>query len=368
MIDQFTNLSLEQRIGQLFFVGIAGPTIDSATEDLLDEIEPGGICLFARNIKELGQTRQLLDGVRARSAVVPFLSIDEEGGLVDRLRRVMSPVPAASRLVKPEDAALTGRLIGETLRLLGFNLNFAPVVDIVTDSRRSNVNGLSSRTFGTSSRDVVEFATAFLESMQKCGIVGCVKHFPGLAAARVDSHEELPEVELDAAELFDLDLFPYRQMLPTGIVDAVMVAHASFPRHPLQEIDSFGRLLPSSLSRRFVSGMLRDELNFTGLVITDDMEMGAIVKNYGIGTACNMAVNAGVDMLAICADPDKIREGFYAVKESVENGEIAPDRIDESLRRIATVKAKLVEPTIFDPLRLKEISTDIEAFAGQLAK
>ncbi|MFN0279760.1 MAG: glycoside hydrolase family 3 N-terminal domain-containing protein [Pyrinomonadaceae bacterium] len=366
MIEHLNSLSLEQKIGQLFFIGIAGPEIDAATRELLDEVSPGGICLFARNIKELSQTRDLLDEFRSTLSVVPFLSIDQEGGLVDRLRRVMTPMPAASKIGREMDASQLASFVGESLRILGFNMDFAPVVDVIDEERSTFNNGLVSRTFGHSKEDVADFAGNFLRTLQAKGIVGCLKHFPGLGASKVDSHEELPMVEVSEDELNSIDLFPYRELLESTNVQAIMAAHAAFPKHRLQEQDQSGKLLPSSLSYNFVTTLLREELQFDGLVITDDLEMGAIVKNYGIGDACKMAVAAGVDMLAICAKPEAVREGYAAVLQAVNSGEITMDRVEESIIRIASIKTMLLDPPPFDPDRLETISDEIAIFNKQL--
>ena len=366
MIEHLNSLSLEQKIGQLFFIGIAGPVIDQPTQDLLNEVSPGGVCLFARNIKELSQTRKLNDDLRSALPVVPFLSIDQEGGLVDRLRRVMSPMPAASKIASEKDAAHLAEIIGETLKILGFNMDFAPVVDVVDEDRSKHNNGLNSRTFGGSKEEVSGFAGGFLRTLQSNGIIGCLKHFPGLGASQVDSHEELPVVQVTEEELFSTDLFPYRELISSTDVHAIMVAHAAYPKVGLQETDQSARLLPSSLSYNFVTNLLRGELQFDGLVITDDLEMGAIIKNYGIGEACKMAVVAGVDMLAICADPTAVKEGYNAVLQSVNDGEISLDRIDESLIRIANIKSTLSDPPTFDPSRLEKLSREIAAFTEQL--
>ncbi len=367
MIEHLNSLSIEQKIGQLFFLGIDGPEIDAARELLL-EISPGGICLFARNIKGSSQTRKLLDEIRDLLPVVPFLSIDQEGGLVDRLRRVMTPMPAACKLKTGTDATELAAIIGETLRILGFNMDFAPVVDVIDVERGKYSNGLFSRTYGVTKDDVSAFAGEFLETLQANGIVGCLKHFPGLAAARVDSHEELPVVDITESELNEIDLFPYRKLLLPAKVQAIMAAHASFPHHRLQETDQNGKLLPSSLSYNFITTLLRGELGFEGLVITDDLEMGAIIKNYGIGDACKMGILAGADMLAICADPLAIRDGYHAVLQAVNNGVIQMDRIDTSLERIAKVKNQLSGPFEFNPERLENLSAAIAELNERLSR
>ncbi len=366
MIEPLNSLSLEQKVGQLFFIGIAGPEVDDATRELLNEVSPGGVCLFARNIKEARQTRDLLDELRRMLPVVPFLSIDQEGGLVDRLRRIMTPMPAASKIGTEEDAVELGRIIAETLRILGFNMDFAPVVDAMDEERSKHTNGLFSRTFGTSKEEVVALAGEFLQTLQTGGIVGCLKHFPGLGASQVDSHEDLPVVDVDETLLSHVDLFPYRELLATGNVHSVMIAHAAFPEHRLQERDENGKLLPSSLSYNFVTSLLRGELGFDGLCITDDLEMGAIIKNYGIGEACKMAVAAGNDMLAICADPNAVREGYQAVLKAAESNELSTDRIDESLKRIADVKSKLSLPLTFEIDRIDQLSNEVTVLNDRL--
>jgi beta-N-acetylhexosaminidase len=362
----FNSLSLEQKIGQFFFIGIPGPELDSATLDLIERVKPGGVCLFARNIKELNQTRSLLDGLYEAIEVPPFLSLDQEGGRVDRLRRVLSPMPAASQLRDGNDSLELGSIIGEAIGLLGFNMDFAPVVDVIDKERTDLVNGLQSRGFGRSKEEVVEMAGSFLKGLETFGILGCLKHFPGLAAAQVDSHEELPVVPIDEKELLEKDLFPYSEVLNRHHTASVMVAHAAYPNTRLQEQDVNGNLLPSSLSRRVVTTLLRDELNFKGVAITDDMEMGAIVRNYGMGEACKMAINAGQDMLAICASVDAIRQGYDAVRSAIENGEITDTRLDASISRIAELKGSLSDRTVFDEGRLSMLSERIKDLTNNL--
>ena len=354
-----SSLSLEQKIGQLFFIGIPGSEFDEATRQLIEIIQPGGVCLFARNMKELSQTRDLLDALHSAIATPPFLSLDQEGGRVDRLRRVLRPMPAASQLRNAEDASELGSIIGESLSLLGFNMDFAPVVDVIDEERSQLVNGLQSRGLGKSQKAVVEMAAAFLRSLGRHGILGCLKHFPGLGAAQVDSHEELPVVPMTDDELNEIDLYPYRELLAANRNVSVMVAHAAYPNTRLQELDDNGKLLPSSLSGRVVKTLLRDELNFKGVAITDDMEMGAIVRNYGIGEACKMAINAGQDMLAICASVDAIQEGYESVSKGVKDGSISEDRLDESVIRILTLKSSIPDRLEFDVDRLEQLKQQI---------
>ncbi len=367
MNDLYNNLSLREKVGQLFFVGIAGPDMDESTGELMQMIAPGGVCLFSRNIRDTVQTRELNDAIRQISAITPFISLDQEGGTVDRLRRLVTPMAPAGSVRSAQEARKMAELIGDVISLLGFNMNFAPVVDVVDDRRSGSSNGLFTRPFGRSKESVVDLAGAFLEAMQAKGPIGCLKHFPGLGAATVDSHEELPIVEIGREELFNVDLYPYRVLFATGNVHAVMAAHASFPGIDLQETGQDGKLLPSSLSFNFLTRLLREELGFKGLAITDDMEMGAVVKNYGIGEACRLAFDAGIDMFAICAGRDAIIEGFEAILTAAESGEIPLERIDRSVERIGVLKSKLKPEPAFHIDRINEISAEIARFNAGLS-
>jgi beta-N-acetylhexosaminidase len=358
------SLTTKQKIGQLFFIGIAGPELDGASKELLDRVQPGGVCLFARNIKSPEQTRDLLGAIDEYLDVPPFLSVDQEGGLVDRLRRIMTPAPAAAKFKKVPDVLEFASITAESLRLLGFNMDFAPVVDVITPEREEGGNGMYSRGFGYGKEDVVTLAGTFSKTLQSRGIIGCLKHFPGLGAARVDSHEELPRIEIDDDELTNIDLLPYKELLNNTAM--VMVAHAAFPASQYQEMDDNGGLLPASLNKRFISDLLRSEMGFDGVVITDDLEMGAIVRNYGIGDACKMALRAGNDMLAICAGREAIIAGHSAISKALENSEMERSDLDDSLQRIIALKEKLHPTLDFDASRLSELTLQLKDLSSRL--
>jgi beta-N-acetylhexosaminidase len=275
-------------------------------------------------------------------------------------------MPAASKIQDAETAAELGAIIAETVRILGFNMDFAPVVDVITDQRENANNGMFSRAFGRSAAESSSLAGWFLEALQNGGCIGCLKHFPGLGAAAVDSHEELPIVPVSHDQLFDIDLAPYRTLFAKNAAHAVMVAHGAYPNTSLQETTSDGKLLPSSLSPAIVTGLLRTDLQFKGLVITDDLEMGAIIRNFGIGEASVLAIEAGADMLAICADPDRIVRGYEAVLEAVRIGRISEESIDMSLDRIIGTGSLLHAPLPFKTERLAELSASIKELNARL--
>lgn len=359
LIPEISSLSIEDKIGQLFFIGIPTDHISETTQKLTADIKPGGVCLFARNIKEPEQTRTLTDDLKELSFIEPFLSIDQEGGLVDRLRRILGPMPAATCISTPALAEQQASIIAEALRMLGFNMDFAPVVDVIDADRSQFSNGLHSRAYGNSAAQTTEIASAFLETLQTNGIVGCLKHFAGLGASEVDSHEELPVVAISDDEFKAVDLYPYRHLINTGAARCVMVGHAAYPNLGLQETDQDGKLLPASLSFNFVTKLLRQELNFNGLVVTDDLEMGAIVNNYGVGEASLMAVLAGHDMVAICAGVDSIFEAHETLSRAAGDGRLGVDVIDHAVERILRLKSKLRTPLKLNLDRITSLSQTV---------
>ena len=208
MLEQILSLPIEKKIGQLFCIGLPSIEIDESARELLEEISPGGVCLFARNVRTAEQVRGLLSDITDILPIEPLLSLDQEGGRVDRLRRISTPMPAASLITQIEDVEQLAEITAEILRMLGFNMNFAPVVDVVDEHRKQFSNGIYSRNYGNSKEEVIELAGAYLNTLQTNDCLGCLKHFPGLGASEVDSHEELPMVNLSRQELFDNDLLP----------------------------------------------------------------------------------------------------------------------------------------------------------------
>jgi len=369
MSEPYKNLTLKEKIGQLYFIGLPSDEYDDGAKRLIEEIEPGGICLFARNIKDARKTRTLLEALRAELPFEPFLSLDQEGGLVDRLRRIVTPMPSVQDIStdgKLQNAERLARITAEVVRILGFNMNFAPVVDVTDEARRDFIMNTQCRTFGCTLEEVTEFTTVYLDSLQKGGCLGCLKHFPGIGAVQFDPHHELPTVDLDREQLFDFDIKPYIEHFATNNVLAIMTGHITFPRFDLQERDSNGKLLPSSLSYNIVTKLLREELHFEGLALTDDLEMGAVVENYGIGEASKMAFLAGSDFILVCNDPEAIVESFNSVLDAAEKGEISEDRIDQSLERIFRVRELLSPPLEFNEEKLSSLSEEIDDFKKSL--
>ncbi|HKR22526.1 MAG TPA: glycoside hydrolase family 3 N-terminal domain-containing protein [Pyrinomonadaceae bacterium] len=369
--ENLHSLPREQQIGQFLFIGLPGTELDAETRALVTETQPGGVIIFGRNVASAQQLRGLLDGVRELVKTPPLFGIDQEGGLVDRLRRIFTPMPSARTIRQHGDLAAAralGKITGETLRMLGFNLNFAPVMSIMTDDRDLLSNGLYSRSFGRSPGEVLGYSTVYMRGLQGAGCLGCLKHFPGIGAGEVDSHEEIPVVRLSHDDLIAQDLAPYIELFQRrdDRVRCVMVSHGGFPNIDIREEVTGGLLEPASLNYNIVTKLLRQELGYKHLVVTDDLEMGAIARHYEIGDAVVRATLAGEDMLLICASPEKIRRGHEALFEAAENGRLPDARLRESLQRIARTKAIVEPPLPLDLERFQFLADTIEKLNSKL--
>ena len=364
MHDSLDALPLEQKVGQLFFIGLPGTEIDSETRELIQEVNPGGVIIFGRNVAAPQQLRSLLDGVRDLVTTHPLFGIDQEGGLVDRLRKIFTPMPSARTIRQHGDLASAralGRITGEVLRMFGFNINFAPVMSIMTDDRDLLSNGLYSRSFGRSPGEVLGYTTVYMRGLQGTGCLGCLKHFPGIGSGEVDSHEEMPVVRLSHDDLIAQDLAPYIELFQRkdDRVRVVMVSHGGFPNVDIREETTGGLIEPASLNYNIVTRLLREELGYKHLVVTDDLEMGAIARHCEIEEAVLRATLAGEDMLLICASPDKIRRGYRALVAAAKDGRLPEKRLNDSLRRISNTKG-IAGPAIdFDMERFKFLADEV---------
>jgi len=369
--EKFHSLPLEQQIGQFLFIGLPGTELDAETRALVTDVQPGGVIIFGRNVAGPEQLRTLIDGVRELVSTPLLVGIDQEGGLVDRLRRIFTPMPAARTIRQHGDLAAAralGRITGEVLHMLGFNINFAPVMSIMTDDRDLLSNGLYSRSFGRSPGEVLGYTTVYLRGLQGTGCLGCLKHFPGIGAGEVDSHEEMPVVQLSHDDLIAQDLAPYIELFQRrdDRIRCVMVSHGGFPNIDIREETTGGLLEPASLNYNIVTKLLRQELGYKHLVITDDLEMGAILRHYDIGDAAVKAALAGEDMLLICATPERIRRGHEALLEAARDGRLPTESIQQSLQRIARTKAITAEPVPLDLDRFKALSDEVTRLNSKL--
>ncbi len=364
--NHLLSLPFEQQIGQFFFIGLPGTEIDEEARALIDEVKPGGIIAFGRNVESPEQLRKLMDDASALVPTKPLCGIDQEGGLVDRLREIFPPMPSARAIRQHGDLAgarKLGRITGELLRMLGFNLNFAPVMSIITEARSKLTNGLYSRSYGRSPGEVLGYTTVYMRGLQGTGCLGCLKHFPGLGAGEVDSHIEMPMVPLSHDDLMAQDLAPYIELFQRADdrVRVVMVSHGGFPNIDIKKGTTGGLVAPASINPNIVTRLLRQELGYRHLVVTDDLEMGAIAKQVSIEDATLRAFNAGEDMLLICATPETILRGYRALLAAAKSERITAKRIETSLKRIAATKALTQDPPPLDMEKYKQLSDEIIA-------
>ena len=281
--------------GQLLLVGLPGPELDPVTAATLRRVQPGGYILFTRNIQSPAGLRKLLDDLRDLSDAEPIITIDQEGGRVSRLKAIGNEPPGATQLRALDDAALVARhgdLTARLLRLFGFNLDLCPVLDICLRGDETVDNSLRGRCYGVDVEQVVRLAGAFNAALRAGGIASCGKHFPGYTSARADAHHELPVIARTRAELDAEELAPFRAL--AGALDSVMVCHAHYPCLDPEAV------FPASLSRNVITDLLRGELGFRGLVMTDDLDMGAILNGYTLEQTLHLALAAGADMAMIC--------------------------------------------------------------------
>ena len=319
--------------GQYILMGVPDTELDAKTAAIIREVQPAGFILFGRNIKAPAQLRKLIDDLRGEVRHVPVVTIDQEGGRVSRLKECGAEPPSAKQLRDKGDLRLIerhGALTGEILLLFGFNLNLAPVVDVSFGGDLDN--SLKNRTWGLDPEAVALNAGAFNRTMREQGVLSCGKHFPGYSRAAVDPHHELPVVARSRRELEEVEWKPFRAL--AAELDSMMVGHANYPA-----LDDSG--FPSSLSRKIVHGILREEWGYTGVVISDDLDMGAIVGHYGLAESVTRAVEAGNDLVLLCHRPELVPEAAKALET------IPPGRAAEAEKQIAQLRERLAPPLPF---------------------
>jgi beta-N-acetylhexosaminidase len=287
---------LQDAAGRVLMVGVPSPCLDGETAAALRRLRPGGVILFGRNLDRPADLAPLVAELRALLPPAQFLALDQEGGRVSRLRPWIGPTSSAAALAALGGAATreAALVTGKALRSLGFNLDFAPVVDLEEPGAEG---AIGDRSFGTDPESVARVAGEFLDGLQETGVAGCLKHFPGLGEAAVDPHHELPVFRGSPESLASRHLLPYRRLGPRAA--SVMVGHGSYP-----DIDESPGL-PATLSRSIVSGWLRGRLAYRGLVVTDDLEMGAVAPLDPDGSAAVAAVAAGCDLLLYCKELER---------------------------------------------------------------
>ena len=335
----------DSSLGQLILCGVPGKELDAASAELFRRVQPGGFILFGRNIESAPQLRKLIDDLRDLSETEPIITIDQEGGRVSRLRLIGSEPPNAQQLRDKDDVDLIrrhGDITGRLLRVFGFNLDLCPVLDISFDDNADN--SLRGRCYGKTVEQVARNAGAFNDAMRKQGIASCGKHFPGYSAARSDAHYELPKIDRAREELDANELAVFRKLIDK--VDSMMICHGWYPSLEPEKT-------PASLSRRVITDLLRSQFGFDGLVMTDDLDMGAILNGYGLEQTIRFAIGAGNDLVMICHRIPEV-ENVQRILRTLPR-----EQIDRAFSSVARFKKKIAPPHEFSEAAFRKIDNEI---------
>lgn len=329
------NMTLNQKLGQMMIVQFVGPAYSLDISTMISQYHVGAVLLFTanNNIADKAQLRGLIQQMQSNSPVPMVVAIDQEGGTVDRLKSLDGPRPPAADIGATNDtgrAFAAGIQDAQDLASYGFNLNLAPVVDVTNVSNPQ----LYGRTYGNNAALVTKMAQAYLEGLQQSGkVLGTLKHFPGLGDVGVDPHSGVPNLYRSKSDLEAIDWAPYRAIIQQGNIHAIMVTHEI-----VHAIDSS---LPSSLSYKVVTGILRNDLGYQGVILTDSLTMEGITAYYTEAQAAAVAVEAGSDLLMGASTPADVASMIEGIKQAIASGEISQQRIDDSVRRILMLKYQM---------------------------
>lgn len=329
-----------EKIGQLLFIGIQGPELLDHEAEFIVRNDIGGVILFSRNIQNPKQVFDLNASIqklskKTKSQAPIFIGVDNEGGRVARLKEGFTKWPAPSALGKIGSTSLAfkyAQSMGEELLAVGFNVNFAPCVDVLTNPQNQVIG---DRALHTDAEEVAKLASALVRGYIKSGIIPCAKHFPGHGNTLLDSHEDLPKEQTDLATLADRELVPFKKVFRSRL-EMVMTSHILF-----EQID---KDWPVTLSKTFLNTILKGNYRYRGLIITDDLDMKALTKNYSAEEIPVRAIMAGADVLLYCNEFDKPPLALEALQKALKDGQISGQRIDESFQKIISLKKKSLSP------------------------
>jgi beta-N-acetylhexosaminidase len=321
--------SISAQIGQLLIIGFDGTQMSPGLRHLLTRLQPAGVILFARNITSGEQTYKLLSECQSCVSTRLFTCVDMEGGRVDRFRNVLGPAPSAADVFATLNRRLYrrhGKTIGESCRALGFNTDFAPVVDLAFEASRKV---MGSRSVSADPNQATAYAREFLSGLRSAGVLGAIKHFPGLGEAHLDSHHVLPIVEKSWRKLWEADIAPYRALRRESPL--VLVGHAAYSAATHDRT-------PASLSKKWIADILRKKVGYRGLVVSDDLEMGGVLKAAPIEQAAVEHIRAGGDLCLICHIEENIIRSYEALVKEAERDMKFARRARESVARLLAFK------------------------------
>ncbi len=323
--------TIRESIGQLLIIGFDGTEVSPALASQLQRIQPSGVILFARNIVGAEQTYKLLRDCQQHLSAPLFRCIDLEGGKVDRLRNVLGPAPSAAEVFASRDRKLFrqhGRVIGVNCRALGFNVDFAPALDLAFEASRTVMN---SRLVSDDPKETIVYVREFLAGLRAAGVLGNGKHFPGLGEGRLDSHHSLPVIDKAWKKLWEQDLVPYRAL--RSQLPFIMISHAAYPAVT-------GDSTSASLSKKWITDILRKKIGYRGLIVSDDLEMGGVLSAAPIEQAAVGHIRAGGDLCLICQKEEFVTRAYDELIRTAEADRSFARRVAESAARITAFKRK----------------------------
>lgn len=330
------SMTIEEKIGQMITIYYSSPTMDSTLKKAIEEVKPGGFILFSDNMSSFDGTLKLIKDIKKLSSIPMFISIDQEGGIVQRLLSIkgveVSNIPSMYEVGLKNDLELTyevGKMIAEELKVFGVNMNYAPVIDVYSNT---NNTVIGKRAFATTPEMVSKHGLKLAEGLQDNGIIPVFKHFPGHGNTETDSHYDLPVVTKTKEELLNFDLIPFKDAIKNN-ASVIMIGHLAVPSITNDNT-------PASLSKELITNLLKKELGYNGLVVTDALNMGALTNYYSKEEICGKAVEAGVDILLM---PTSSRTCLKSVKDALNNKKITESQINESVRKILKIKYENIE-------------------------
>lgn len=328
-VDQIVeSMSQTEKLGQMVMIGIQGTKVDDDSLYMLNQYHMGGVILFDRNMENPEQVKQLTSDLQAQSneKVPLFIGIDEEGGDVVRMAEKLTPPPSQKEIGATgdiEQAKTWAIKTAKSLKDMGINVNFAPVADVGSNDKRS---------YSTDTNTVIDFVRAATKGYQQENIIYSLKHFPGIGKGKVDSHVDSSSIDVAKEVLMTEDIIPFKTIIDENDPNDyfILVSHLKYP--------ALDEEYPASLSSKIMTDLLRNELGYKGIIITDDMEMGAVANHNDFRSIGVNAVKAGADIVLVCHEYEHQQEVYLGLLDAVNSGEISQERIDESVKRIIKVK------------------------------
>lgn len=350
-LELIKSMTLKEKIGQLLIVGFDGTNINEESLDYIENLKVGGFILFSRNIVDINQTLNLLNDLKESNSnndLPLFLSIDEEGGKVSRLPKSFIKIPEMIKIGNKNHEDLSyeiGNILGERVKSLGFNMNFAPVLDINSNPKNPVIG---SRAFGSTIKSVSKNGLQVMKGIRDVNVIPAVKHFPGHGDTNVDSHINLPVIEKTIDELKSFELIPFIKAIEED-VEMIMVAHILYP-----ELD---KDFPSTMSSKVMESLLRNELGYEGVIVSDDMTMGAIVENYTLEEGVLSFLKSGGDIALVCHGRESPKKVMERIEMAVTSGELSEQDIDEKVYRILKLKENYnLKDNIIDEINLETLN------------